>query len=98
MASLPRAILIGTAYTFLSFVISLLFLHLATTFWFHQSGFDFLSSMDDSRSASQQQLAITNPGSFQEIIIRDKVFYFIITLVVFSIWLMNINHQYNKDE
>jgi hypothetical protein len=54
--------------------------------------------MDDSRSAIQQQTALTNPGSFQAIVLQDKVFYFIITLVVFSIWALNVNHQYNKED
>jgi hypothetical protein len=67
-------------------------------FWFHQTGFEFLSSMGDSRSAIQQQTALTNPGSFQAIVLQDKVFYFIITLVVFSIWALNVNHQYNKED
>ena len=94
---LTRAVLVGTAYTFISFVISILFLHLASMYWFHQTAFEFLGDLDQSRSIIQQQTAITNPESFQAWVLQDKVFYFIITLVVLSIWLLNINHQYKND-
>ena len=97
MASLARAIIMGSIYTFVSFILSFLFLHLATMFWFHQTGFEFLTGLDDNRALIQQQTTITNPGSFQAFILQDKVFYFIITIVVLSIWLLNINHQYNKE-
>ena len=89
--------MIGTLYTFLSFALSFFFLHLATMFWFHQTGFSFLTSIDQSRMSIHQQSAITNLGSFQEILLRDNVFYFIITLVVLSIWILNMNLQYNKN-
>jgi hypothetical protein len=98
MASIVRALLIGSLYTFLSFALSLLFLNFATMFWFHQTAFEFLSDLDASRSNIQEQTALTNPGSFQAIVLQDKVFYFIITLVVFSIWALNVNRQYNKED
>jgi len=98
MASLPKAIIIGTLYTLLSFAVALFLLHCATMFWFHQTGVAFLSDMDASRSAIQQQAAVASPGSFQDIFLRDKVYYFIITLIIASGWLANINHQWKKED
>ena len=96
MTGLIRAIVIGTLYTLVSFVLSFLFLHLATMFWFHQTGFAFLSEIDSQRQVFQQQAAAIDPGSMQDIFLRDKVYYFIITLVFGGIWILNINHQYNS--
>ena len=93
-----RAVVIGTAYTFLSFVISILFLHIGTMYWYHQTAFEFLGDMNDARSMIQQQTSITNPGSFQDIILRDKVFYSIIILVFISVWLLNINSQVKRED
>jgi hypothetical protein len=66
-------------------------------FWFHQTGFAFISSMDSQRQISQQQAAAIEPGSMQDVFLRDKIYYFIVTLVIGGIWLLNINHQYNHD-
>jgi len=95
MTGLIRSILIGILYTFVSFTLALLFLHLATMFWFHQSGFDFLNELDSGRASLQERVAISAPGSLQDVLLRDKVYYFIISLIIGSIWILNINHQYN---
>jgi uncharacterized membrane protein YphA (DoxX/SURF4 family) len=95
---ITRAILIGTLYTIVSFALSFFFLHLATMFWFHQSGFAFLQDMDAGRIAAQQQAVSIDPGSFQAIFLKTNVFYFIITLVIAGILILNINHQYNKEQ
>ena len=94
---LIRAIVFGTLITIVSFVLSFLFLHIGTTIWYHQTGFQFLEDVDQGRSAVQQQAAITNPGSWQDVLLRDKVYYFILTLIVFGVWATNINHQYNLE-
>jgi len=91
------SIIIGTLYTIVGFALSFLFLHLAIMFWFHQTGFEFLIELDSGRSAMHQQAAMISPGSFQDIILRDNVYYFIITIIVFAIWILNINHHYNNE-
>ena len=94
---LTRAILIGTLYTIVSFTLSFLFLHLASMYWFHQTGFEFLGELDSQRASFQQQAAAMDPGSLQDILLRDKVYYFIITLSVVGVWWSNVHHQYMKE-
>jgi len=97
MTSLPKALLIGTIYTLLSFAVALLFLHFASTYWFHQTGFEFLGQLDSQRASFQQQAAAVDPGSLQDILLRDKVYYFILTLTLVGVWWSNVHHQYMKE-
>lgn len=93
-----KAVLLGTMYTLLGFGLAFLFLHIGSMYWYNQPATQFLSDMNTQRIYIQQFAEATSPSSIQAIVLKDKIFFGIIYLVLIASWLLNINRQWNKED
>jgi len=93
-----KAILLGTLYTAAGLAVALVFLHLTTMIYYHESAIHFIQSMDQARIRSAEQYALSGDNKFLAAILSNSGYYIIISAVLYIILITNIARQLNKNK